>query len=375
MFEQLEKRVGLTAAKMTLREPFIAAVFTKLNRTFTEEGTANVNGKRVQYGAKFCDALDDEELLFVSLHEGMHVVMMHMWRRDGRDPRMWNVANDAIINRMLVNKGYKMPQGGVLIDWVDERMSSEEVYAKLMQDRSGSGKGAGEPGDGEAGGWDGEGDLEDAPDAADAADIEATIVAAAKMAKAAGDKSALVDRILSGVLSASVSWTDVLRQVMTSTARDDYTFRRFNRRLISSNVYMPALHSDAMGGLVVGFDTSGSVDDAMCNRIAAEITAIAEDCHPEWVEVVYCDSEVKHTQRFGAGEAIALQPRGGGGTRFKPVFDHVERMGEKVCALVYLTDLEGNVNECVPPEYPVIWAQLGGDPMPVPFGERVEVRV
>lgn len=377
MSTEIEKRVELAYAKMGLREAFIAAVFSKLDRQFVDKGTANVNGKRVQYGVDFCESLDDEELLFVTIHEAMHVVLMHMWRREGRDMRMWNVANDAIINRILVNKGYKMPKGGVLIDWVTEDMSSEEVYNKLKQQGSGGGSGGGgNPGEDEGGGFDGEGDLEDAPDAADAADIEAAIMTAAKMARACGDKSTLVERILGGELKPSVSWLDVLRHVMTSASRDDYTYRRHNRRLISSGIYMPALYSESIGGLVVGVDTSGSVSDEDLKQIAAEINAIAEDCHPDWVEVVYCDSEVKRVQRFSSGEPIELKPLGGGGTRFKPVFDHVQKTGERIAALVYLTDLEGDVNECIAPDYPVLWGCVnstrGKD---VPFGQVVQVRV
>jgi predicted metal-dependent peptidase len=384
MFTELEARVGLIASKMTLREPFIAAVFTKLEREFSKDGTANVNGKRVQYGADFCDTLDDEELLFVSLHEGMHVVFMHMWRREGRDPKMWNVATDANINATLIKLGYKMPKGGVVLNWVTDDMSAEDIYNKLMDQRDkrkqqGQGQGQGQPNqqdDMGAGGWDDSGDLEDAPDAANATDMEATIMTAAKMAKACGDKSALVQRVLGGALNPTVHWTDVLRPVLTSAARDDYTYRRFNRRLISQGVYMPALYSEALGGLVVGVDTSGSVSEGDLNQIAAEINAIVEDCHPEWVEVIYCDSSINKVQRFTQGEQIQLFALGGGGTRFKPVFDHVRGMQEKVAAMIYLTDLEGNTDECEPVDCPVVWGCTTTlKDQRVPFGELVQVRV
>lgn len=360
----LEKRVGTMVARMTLREPFIAAVVAKLPRKFQEAGTAWTNGREIGFGSGFCDELDDGELFFVVAHEAMHVVLMHMWRRNGRNPKLWNVATDAVINRTLMNRGYIMPAGGVNIRWVTEDMSADEVYRKLMEN----------PEEQDAGGWDGEGDIEDAPDQSDAADMEAAITTAARMARAAGDNSALVARILGGELSPSVSWTDVLRHVMTSASREDYTYRRFDRRMMPQGVYMPSLYSEALGGLVIGVDTSGSVSGAELNQIAGEISSIMEDCNPAWIEVVYCDSAVASTQRFEAGEPLALSPMGGGGTRFKPVFDYANALQDKVAALVYLTDLYGNLRECEEPEYPVVWA-VTSDKTGVPFGVEARVRV
>lgn len=384
--KKLEDRVSLIASKMTLREPFIAAVFTRLDRTFIEEGTAAVNGKRVIFGASFCNKLTDDELMFVALHEAMHVVLMHMWRREGRNPAMWNIANDAIINDTLIRMGYTMPQDGVRIGWVTEGMSSEDVYRRLMdeqQNQDGSGgSGQGEPTVDEdgvqhsgGGGWDGDGDLEDAENAADAADMEATIMTAARMAKACGQKGALIDRVLGGELAPTVSWTEALRHVLTSAARNDYTYRRFNRRLLSSGLYLPALYSDELGGLLIGVDTSGSVGPRELDQIAGEINAIVEDCRPEWVEVVYCDTSIKGKERFMQGDPVKLHPKGGGGTRFAPVFDYVAQMDERVAAVVFLTDLEGNTKECVDPGVPVVWAVTQRPRQDVPFGQVVEVRV
>lgn len=382
----LEERISTIAARMTVVEPFLGTVFTKLERIVEDDDnvTAWTDGTRVGFGRAFCDALDNEVLLGIALHEVGHVAFMHPWRRDGRDPELWNIANDAVINRQLLRSGYKLPEGTINFGWVTDEMSSEEVYVKLLENRPPpqDGGGNGVPGDGEPS--DGKprkqrglaGDLRDAPDDAGKADMEATITTAAKMAKACGSRSAFVDRVLSGELTPTVPWQDVLREVMQSAARDDYSYRRFNRRFISQGIYMPSLYSEAMGGLVIGVDTSGSVSDRELSQIASEINAVFEDCSPDWIEVVYCDAEVKSTQRFNQGDHVQLKPNGGGGTAFKPVFDYVAKMGERVAAIVYLTDLYGNVNELEQPECPVVWGVINRSQMPtVPFGNVVGVHV
>lgn len=399
----LEDRVGQIASRITLWEPFLSAIFPLMERRFHEEKgiTAYTNGRIVGFGLDFCEGLNNEELMFLCLHESMHVILMHIWRRDGRDPALFNIACDAVINRTLLNRKYTMPSEGVLIDWVTEEMGSEEVYAKLMHDApKQKQKGKGEKGDGSGqgdeegegggsgdqpgdpntghsggGGWDGTGDMAPPADAADAANMEAAILTAAKMSKACGDSSSLVDRILGGGLNPSVPWTEVLRDIVTQIARNDYSYRRPNRRMLQHGVLLPTLRSEEMGGLIIGVDTSGSIGPVELDQIAAEINAIASDCNPSFVEVVYCDTKIAGTERFESQEPIVLHPKGGGGTRFEPMFEYAKTVDGDVAALIYLTDLCGNVDECEQPDYPVIWActYRSNDGTNVPFGTVVPV--
>ena len=381
-------RLDLAYSKLGLREPFIAAVMTRVKREInnTKVTTAGTNGSYCWYNSVFMDKQDEEELFGLVLHESCHVVLMHMWRREGRDPSLWNYANDAIINAYIRSRGYKLPANGVDLKWVRDEHSSEYVYAKLKENPpppqpKGS---AGQSGDGEggdedsqqpdAGGFDGKGDLEDAVDEATRTDMEATIVAAAKMAKDCGHGSSLIDRVLDNVGKSNVHWQDVTRSMLTESAAADYTYMRPSRRFIGSGLYLPSLRTEALGGLCIGFDTSGSMfGERECNQIAGEIQAIVDDLQPSFVEVVYCDAVVTSVQRFERDDLLQLKPTGGGGTRFKPVFDHMQESDEHYCGMIYFTDMEGNLSECNEPEFPVIWADIGRSHPDAPFGTRVEV--
>lgn len=389
-------RIDLAYSKLGLREPFIAAVMTRVKREVTDKvPTAATNGSVCKYNPDFVAKQSDEQLFGLVLHESCHVVLMHMWRREGRDPSLWNYANDAIINAYILKRGYQLPEGGVKLGWVSDAHSSEEVYAKLKQNppppRQGKGGGKGEKGDpqagdgsgagegegddeqADAGGFDGSGDLEDAVDEATRTDMEATIVAAAKMAKECGHGSALIDRILDNVGTSSVRWQDVTRAMLTESAAADYTYRRPSRRFIGSGLYLPSLHVEALGGLAVGFDTSGSMGPSECNQIAAELRAIIDDLQPSFVEVVYCDYDVTHVERFERDEPLQLHPKGGGGTRFKPVFDYFADSGEYYAGMIYFSDMLGNLSECEEPPFPMIWADIGRSHPNPPFGTRVNV--
>ncbi len=388
---QTPERIELAYTKLGLREPFIAAVMTRVKREVSDTvPTAATNGTWCRYNPDFCAKWSDEQLFGLVLHESCHVVLMHMWRREGRDPSLWNLANDAIINAYIKARGYQLPDGGVRIGWVQETHSSEQVYEKLKQQqekdkqnqaKQQGGKGQGQPGDDssegqpqDAGGFDGTGDLVDAVDDATATDMEATIAAAAATARECGQSSSLIDRILSKLGQPKVRWQDVLRSMITEASASDYTYQRPNRRFIGAGLYMPSLHAvDQMGGLVVGFDTSGSITQKDADRIATELRAIVEDLSPEFVEVVYCTDRVTGTQRFERDDPVELKPKGTGGTRFKPVFDHVASMDDRVIGMVYFTDLEGDLDEIPHPEYPVIWANIGQREYNPPFGTAVMV--
>jgi predicted metal-dependent peptidase len=161
--------------------------------------------------------------------------------------------------------------------------------------------------------------------------------------------------------------------MMTESAAADYTYLRPSRRFIGAGLYLPSLRTDALGGLAVGFDTSGSMGPNECNQIAAELQAIIDDLQPSFVEVIYCDHSVASVQRFERDEQLVLSPKGGGGTRFEPVFQHVIDSHEHYCGMIYFTDMEGDLAECTDPDIPVIWADIGRYHPEPPFGTRVDV--
>jgi predicted metal-dependent peptidase len=144
-----------------------------------------------------------------------------------------------------------------------------------------------------------------------------------------------------------------------------------DRRHIARGLYLPSLRSETLGPVVVAVDTSGSIDDATLAAFSAEVTAIMDEVAPEAIHVVYCDEAVAGTETYHAGDVIALTPRGGGGTAFRPVFDWIARSDiQPVCA-IYLTDLDGD-DFGPAPDYPVLWVSTGKTG--APFGEVIPYR-
>jgi predicted metal-dependent peptidase len=76
----------------------------------------------------------EQEWRFILAHEMLHAALRHSERTGGRDPYLWNVATDFVINGWLVEMGVgTMPDVG-LHDADLVGLSAEEVYARITTD-------------------------------------------------------------------------------------------------------------------------------------------------------------------------------------------------------------------------------------------------
>lgn len=137
--------------------------------------------------------------------------------------------------------------------------------------------------------------------------------------------------------------------------------------------------------MVFYWDTSGSRDTKEARaEAAAELISIFREVRPQKIFVIYGDAKVQRVQCFEPDDDIVLAPKGGGGTRFEPIFEYIEE-GESVdtkgnadllpidcpiAAFIGITDLEGSFPE-QEPEYPVLWVATAKHTPP--FGEVIYI--
>ncbi|MEG0909937.1 MAG: M48 family metalloprotease, partial [Bacilli bacterium] len=92
------------------------------------------DGKVIYYNSDFLNGLNEEEQTFVFAHEVCHIAFNHILRSDGKDPQVWNIATDAVINAFLERDGLKIIAGNVNID-VAINYDAEQLYEKLLKDK------------------------------------------------------------------------------------------------------------------------------------------------------------------------------------------------------------------------------------------------
>lgn len=75
------------------------------------------------------------EAIFLLAHELLHLGLRHAQRVAGRDPYIWNLASDMVVNGWLLGMGVgTMPQRGALFDPALAGMSADAVYELLAGD-------------------------------------------------------------------------------------------------------------------------------------------------------------------------------------------------------------------------------------------------
>lgn len=78
--------------------------------------------------------LSSDEWKFVLAHEYLHAGLMHHERSLGRDPYLWNVACDFVINGWLVELNVGSMPHDSLYDPLLKGLSAESIYDKLLED-------------------------------------------------------------------------------------------------------------------------------------------------------------------------------------------------------------------------------------------------
>ncbi|HEX5426539.1 MAG TPA: VWA-like domain-containing protein [Candidatus Acidoferrales bacterium] len=405
----IHRKVIQARTDLILDDPFFGVL--ALHLKLKEDpgcGTAWVDGESFGYDPAFIDALSSAQVQALFAHEVMHCAMGHPWRRDGRKMAEWNIACDAAINTELQAAGFTMPPDGVYAQGDEVGKSAEWIYSRRHRDdpqappkKGGKGKGKGTgtaPGpnqtppdpntppqsqpDGQGGQGqpqpkpDPFGELRDAPTAPDAdgepapteQDWRQKVAAAAQQAKMQGKLPAGMERLIGEALKPKVDVKALLLRFFSERAQSDYSWTRPNPRYIAQGLYLPALHSHELGEVAIMVDTSGSIGGVALDHALGIVQEVIDECNPAAVTLIFADASVQRVRRLEKGEPITWEPKGGGGTDFRPAIEHIEQDGNFVCALC-ITDLYGTFPDNVP-TVPVIWLSTTANKQ-APFGETV----
>ena len=379
-------------SSLLVNSPFFGNLAMRLKLVMEPaEETFAVDGVSIFYNPDFVVGLSLAEVRTVLAHEVLHVLLGHHERRAGRDPEKWNMAADYAINPILEREKFFSLPKGALLDARYVGKSAEQIYA-LLRSRpddkgsgpgQGAGQGSGKKQDGKSSGASQNpcGEVRDKPEnSPSSASQESWKGSAANLVRKfqeGGSLSAEFVERVGELISPSVPWQQVLRQYMTHISHDDFSWTRPNRRFVGKGVYLPSAYSEQMGDIVIAIDVSGSVNIPLLNRFLAEVESILQEVSFNSLQVVQCNTRVTCSEQFFPGDEIHPQVKGGGGTRFQPVFDWVESWDLIPDVLLYFTDL-AIPSQYAPkdPGYPVLWIE----PQPArsrrwepSFGELVEI--
>ena len=121
--------------KLLIKYPTFGSVIANLEFQASKDiATAGTDGKVLLYNPKFVNGLSDKERTFLFAHEVCHVAFEHIFRSEGKDKQLWNIATDSVINALLKQDGLPMIEGGVDIPEA-VNYDAEEMYNKLLEEK------------------------------------------------------------------------------------------------------------------------------------------------------------------------------------------------------------------------------------------------
>jgi predicted metal-dependent peptidase len=381
LVERLTRTLKADIASLWRHSPFLGYLLLAGTVTFDPRlgAPAATDGRRkLIIEPQFFSAFrDDAARRFILAHEALHIAFRHSHRLLGRDPRLWNIATDAVINEMLrelyptgfagagaelEGMGYDMVTAptitsltGVPEDQV-RKMSAEEIYELLASRRrsgvprggaDGEGRG-GEPG----GGGEREGDLpnptpvprivrrpgeeggEDAPDD-DYWERAVDQAAAAQRARGAGTLPGSLEAQLRR-MRPKVRWKALLRSLLVGGISRfvSSTYRVLHRKVPYVLPGEKRLESPTIWCVV---DTSGSMVGNHLDQVVSEVLSIASRFQNQ-VRMVAWESEKAVEVPVRKLMATMRLPDVGGGTEIRPALGYLDRRLRRGDALIIMTD-------------------------------------
>lgn len=352
--------------KLMAKDPFLATLALDLPTRFTDEvPTAATDGLELLVNPSFWADLSDAHKIGVFAHEVLHVAYMHSFRRKTRDPWLWNVAGDYVINLVLKDENYQLPDG-CLYDTQYRNMSTEEVYEQLIKNNppmngKGNGNGNGDP----LGS-----DVLDSPTDKNTQQQVASKISNAKLATASsgkgiGPKGNEISRAVDSILRPQLPWHSILLQYCTDLKNQEYSWSRPNRRY--QDVYLPSLQNTeyGMGGINVFIDVSGSIDDKTLNVFLAELKNIWESCNPDWVDLMAFSTKLNPATRIEDEWNAKFDTKSTGGTSGSPVLNYINSCKEE-CVNIIFTD--GYIDTPHTNKKNVFWIILDNPSFNCPYG-------
>lgn len=360
---QIEEALIKSRIQMLISAPFFGNLATRLRFKDATEWlpTLATDGRYFYYNRNFVDAMSAEECIFGMGHEVLHCVYDHFDKKrlGNRDPRLWNIANDYVINADLIEAkiGEQIKLVDICFDWKYRGKTSEEIYDELFKkaeeegrvisidtfddhmyrDDEGDDEGAGDPNN------DGtNGPVRYTKEEKDQIkqEFQNAVIQSAKAA-GAGNLPGGVKRLINKLLNPQLSWRELLPMQIQSVIKSDYTYMRPSRKGLDAGFYMPGMDREQTIDVAIAIDTSGSISNEMLVDFLSEVHGIMSQYNDYKIHLWCFDTSIHNSVLITADTAndlLTYEIGGGGGTDFDINFDHMKEQGIVPKKFIMFTD-------------------------------------
>ena len=365
----IETELNRFKANMLLARPFYGDILLRLPIVHDDSvETACTDGRSIRWSAHFFGTLTTEQRRYVLMHEVFHVLLRHPLRVNARDPKIWNVAADIIVNNMCDKLAYDVkanpalrmdrPPDGIF-RITDQDATADNLYEiiraenkkkpgkKFIMLRKNYRSSRGSANDLEAvplpaedltGGV----SLSEEEAEALAQQIASMIRAAAEHDRGTSGSFFIPRELLSLTRSKPLDWRKILKDFLSEVQADETSYATPERKYLHMDLILPGHGLSEEGELesVWAFvDSSGSVSQAELNEFLTQLYRIAKDFRCE-MNIAYWDTSVTdvYEKLRTEKQVLTAQPKHSGGTDINCVYRFVHDRHLKPLVSLILTD-------------------------------------
>lgn len=381
-FEKMKK----AQIKVQSRNPFFS--YLSLFLTFKKEDVNNplpkyagmgVNAKgELTYKEEFVKNCSDEQLIGVLAHEILHLAFLHISRLRNRQQERWNIACDIAVNSILIKNNFKLPKGIIPNDYEDNieiggkiisevsKKTAEKIYTELpeMKECKGGGKNGGSCSCGKCQErFDShEQSKGQTPEEVEKEENEwlNRLDEAVCYAKQRGNMPNGMERWIEGLHKSKVNWKVMLRRYITNELPSDYNILSCSKKGFASGYWLPNTIKEKIDVMCV-VDTSGSIGKEELTDFLSEIVGMSKAFQSQIdMRFLAFDTKIQNDLEMKNGninKILKTKIRGGGGTDFEVVFNHIKKKKYKPQVMIFLTD--GYGTRVTKQRFPIIWVLSG----------------
>ena len=344
---------------MLLKYPFWGPLAARLKLEEVEWcKTIATDGRKFYYNKEFVEKLSDGEMIFGFAHELGHIIFDHMTRRGDKEPQVWNMAGDYVINNMLIREsvGTAITTVPILADRKYEGKTADEIYDELMSnavkiqlpfddhlDIEGDGDGNETDADGNPTNGKGKPKFKKLSEEEKKAlrdEWREAVIQAAKQA-GAGNTPGAIQRLVKDITAPVMDLRDLLRIQFSGSVKSDYTWMRPNRKAWHTGAVLPGQIPGEELDIVVALDASGSIDESMLMDFLGMVQGSLDQFTSYKVRVITFDTDVYNEDTFTSDDGRSMgeyEVAGGGGTSFECVWQWMKDQDIVPHQLVMFTD-------------------------------------
>ncbi len=416
--KEFSRRILVARMQILLNHGFFGLLLMHMKFSIEDDiETACTDGENIIFGAEFLDSLTDNELVFVMMHEIMHIVLQHCTRKGKYLHEPFNIAADIVVNSNILLENGSNPNS-ITIGKYGECMhvapdgkegynySVEEVYHMLLNPNTDKNACDGADGDKSAkdssqsdqgysqsdnsnspSSWDNHSRWTTIANTDAHNDIWAKrIIDAAEAIKiqksmqSCGRLPALVNRILEEFRKPQIDWRTILNEFVQEEIVD-YSFSPPDKRFYETPFYLPDFNApdETVKNILFMIDTSASMSDIMIAAAYSEIKGAIDQYDGKLSgKLGFFDAEIVEPKPFyDTNQLKCIKPKGGGGTNFDIIFEYVNKFmyDDQPVSIIILTDGYAKFpNQELANNIPVLWL-LNNDYVQPPWGKVARINV